>query len=109
MRERYYDLLRVYYNSLSKLMRKLGSDPNDWFTFDDLVEQMKVVGKYGILMAPTLLEVLVSDPKNIVDLDGITKDSKPVIEFATLDASESKLYKERLSDVIKDAIRLGWI
>ncbi|XP_037052185.1 uncharacterized protein LOC119085789 isoform X2 [Bradysia coprophila] len=109
VRERYYDLLQVYHNSLSNLMLKLGSDPDKWFTFDDLIGQMKTVGKFGVIMAPTLLEVLVSDPKNIVDLDDITKDSKTVTEFATLDASESKLYKERLRDVIKDAVRFGWV
>lgn len=90
-------------------MRKLGSDPNKWFTLDDLIDQMKVVGKYGVILAPSLLQIMVSDPKNIIDMDGITKDSKEVTDFATLDESTAGVFKERLSDVIQDAIRFGWI
>lgn len=90
-------------------MRKLGSEADDWLTFDDLIDQVKAVGKYGVMMAPSLLEVMVSDPKNIVNLDDVTKDSKTVTEFATLDESESKLYRQRLSDVIEDAVRFGWV
>lgn len=108
VRARYYDLLKVYHNSLSNLMRKLGSDPDKWFTLDDLIDQLKAVGKFGVLMAPSLLQIMVSDPKNIIDMDGITKDTKGVTEFATLDESSSSLLKERLSDVIKDAIRFEW-
>lgn len=90
-------------------MRKLGSDPNKWFTLDDLIDQMKTVGKYGVMMAPSLLQIMVSDAKNIIDMDGITKDSMEITDFATLDAVTSSVYKERLSDVIKDAVRFGWL
>jgi len=109
VRERYYDLLKVYHKSLSDLMRKLGSDANKWLTLDALIEQLKTVGKYGVIMAPCLLQIMVSDPKNIIDMDGITKDSKSVTEIGTLDELTSKEFKERLSDVIKDGIRFGWI
>lgn len=109
VRERYYDLLKVYHESLSNLMRKLGSDPNKWLTLDDLINQLKAFGKFGVIMAPCLLQIMVSDPKNIIDMDGITKDTSVVTEFATLDDSSSDLFKERLSDVIKDAVKFGWI
>lgn len=109
VRERYYDLLKVYHNSLSNLMRQLGSDPNKWFTLDDLIDQLKTVGKYGVVMASCLLQIMVSDPKNLIDLDSITKDTKDVTEMATLDELTSNEFKERLSDVIKDAVRFGWV
>lgn len=109
IRERYFDLLGVYYDSLSNLMRKLGSDPNEWFTLEDLIDQLKIVGKFGVMIASFSLQIMVSDSKNIIDMDGITKDTKEVTEFATLDEFSSNAYKERLSDVIKDAVRFGWI
>lgn len=93
-------------------MRKLGSDPSKWLTFDDLVEQLKSVGKYGVIMAAMALQVLVSDPKNVIDMDHLTtdtKDTNDAIEFATLDESTAFSFKGRLSDVIKDAVRFGWL
>lgn len=109
VRERFDDLLEVYHKSLSNLMRKLGSDSNKWFTLDDLINQLKTVGKYGVMLAPCLLQIIVSDPKNIMDMDGITKESKDITEFATLDELTANEFKQRLSDVIKDAVRFGWI
>lgn len=108
VRERYHDLLKVYHSSLSSLMQKLGSDASKWFTLDDLICQLKAVGKFGVIMAPLALQVLVSDPKNIIDMDGVTKGSE-LTEIATLDEATSNEFKKRLSDVVKDAIRFGWI
>lgn len=90
-------------------MRKLGSDPDKWFTLEDMIGHLKTVGKYGVIMAPLALQVLVSDPKNIIDMDGAAKDSKKLSDFAILDETTTNEFKERLSDVIQDAIRFGWV
>lgn len=90
-------------------MRQLGSNPDDWFTFDDLLNQMKAVGKYGVLLAPALLQIMVSDPKNITNMDDAAQDINKLRDFATFNEETANLFKERINDVIQDAVRLGWI
>jgi len=109
IRERTDELLAVYHNSLSDFMDRLGSDVNKWFTFNDLIDQLKAVGMYGVLMAPMLLQIMVSDSKNIIDLDSISKEKPEITDIAILDERTTKEFKQRLSDVIQDAIRMGWV
>lgn len=109
VRERYNDLLTEYYDAFSRLTRQLGSDPEKWFSFDDLRNQMREMGKFGVHLAASFIEVLVSDPENIVNLDEITKDSPKLTEFAVFDEKATELFKRRLGDVIDDAKRFGWV
>lgn len=108
LRERYDDLIKVYHDSLSELITKLGSDPNKLFPFDELKRQLKQFGIYGVIMAPILLQVIVSDPKNIIDMNVIDKDTTD-LDFTTFDDTSKNTYRERVSDAIQDAYKFGWI
>lgn len=108
LRARYEELLKVYYDSMSTLITKLGSDPKKLFPFDELKRQMKQFGVYGVIMTPILLQVIVSDSKNIVDMNSIDENTE-VLDIATIDDSSKIKFRERVSDALQDAMRLGWI
>lgn len=93
---------------MSELITKLGSDPKKLFPFDELKSQLKQFGIYGVIMAPVLLQVIVSDPKNIVDMNHINEDTKE-FDFATFDDSSKITYRQRVSDSLQDAIKFEWI
>lgn len=108
LRVRYKDLLKVYHDSMSTLLIKLGSDPTKLFPFDELENQLKRFGIYGVTMAPILLQVIVSDPKNITDMNVIDENTE-VFDIATFDNSSRDTYRRRVSDALQDAITFEWI
>ncbi|XP_037052202.1 uncharacterized protein LOC119085815 [Bradysia coprophila] len=108
LRVRYTDLIEVYHNSISELLTKLGSDPIKLCPIDELNRQLKQFGVYGVIMAPILLQVIVSDSKNIVDMDSVTADTDN-IDMATMDDKSKIVYRDRISDALQDAIKFGWI
>lgn len=105
---RYSNLLHVYYNALATFLTKLGSDPEKLFTFNDLEDQFRQFGKFGLIFSPILVGVMVSDPKDIIDMDSI-KDDTNADGLAKLNGQTKILLKERMSSVIQLAIKSGWI
>lgn len=93
---------------MSTLLTKLGSDPKKLFPFDELKSQLKQFGVYGVIMTPILLQVIVSDPKNIVDMNSIDENTTD-LDLATIDDSSKIIFRERVSDALQDAMKLGWI
>lgn len=83
LRDKHYDeLLRVYYQSLSALLRRLGSDPEKLFKFNDLQEQLRKFSYYGLIMAPLVITI----SNNFDDV----------------------AYKKRVYDVVRDFFKYGY-
>ncbi|KAJ6632705.1 hypothetical protein Bhyg_16078 [Pseudolycoriella hygida] len=106
--QRFDDLLQIYYNSLATFLTKLGSDPQKLFTFDDLEDQFRQFGDYGLIFASILIGVMVSDAEDIIDMD-LVKDDTKANGLATLNDDTKMLLKERISSVIQLAIKAGWV
>lgn len=113
LREQHYEqLLRVYYENLAQTIRLCGSDPERLFPWTNFLEQLRQFGKFGIVMAPLLLQVMVSDPKDIFLVDDMANavgTDKEKSSFAVLTAESTEKYRQRLGDSIDDAKRWGWI
>lgn len=118
MRDQHYDeLLRVYHSNLVAVGRACGV-PADrpLLTFAQLEQQLREFGKYGVLMAPILLQVIVSEGSQIIDMDAAAiemsrpdYDASKEVKLVVFDEQTLAKYRERLGDVIDDAQRLGWI
>lgn len=115
IRDQYFkDILSIYYSSLSTTIRKLGSDPDQLFTFNDLEEQLKKFGKYSVLVAPTLLQVITADPTDIPDLDQLSEDMAKNKDNddhpkSFISSKTRQLYKTRVCDVVRDAEAHGYL
>lgn len=116
LRERHLDdLLHVYHRNLSDLCRRCGSDADQLLPYVELQNQLRQFARYGVVMAPLLMQSIVSDASSIVDMDALAAElSKSVIdsstiEFMRFDAVSLAKYRQRLSDAIEDAQRYGWI
>lgn len=117
IRDQYFkDILNIYYSTLSTTIRKLGSDPDQLFPFDVLERQLKKFGKYGVLIAPTLLQVITADPTDIPDMDQLSediennkgnKDSDHPKSF--ISSKTQELYNTRVRDVVRDAEAYGYL
>lgn len=93
---------------MSTFLTKLGSDPQKLFTFNDLEDQFRRFGKYGLIFAPILIGVMVSESKDIIDMDSIKSDSE-ADGLVTLNERSKILLKNRMSSVIQMAIKWGWV
>lgn len=69
-RDLHYDkLLNTYYLSLSQTIRKLGSDPNKLYTFENLQAQLRKYSDYALLLAPMIITIRLAKAKDVANLD----------------------------------------
>ncbi|XP_031621427.1 uncharacterized protein LOC116339595 [Contarinia nasturtii] len=113
LRDKEYDnLLQLYYESLSKTVKLLGSSP-ELFTYENLQSELKRCGSFALLLAPLSIQVQQADTNEVANLnemcdkmangnnsDGLVND---------LNEEAQLIYEQRLNDVFEDVIRLGYI
>lgn len=113
LRQRHYEeLLDIYYQSLEVTVRKLGSDPERLFPLEEFRKQLKTLSRYGVIMAPVLLQIITANPIDIPDLDAASKDlsEKGAEEMGLFITDRNvSVYEERIRGVIRDAVKLQYI
>lgn len=106
--EHYDDLLRVYYDSLSELLRRVGSDAEKLFKFSDLQDQLRKFGRYGLIMSPMVIMISMAKPENIPDMDKVADDQQNADNFDGMKKTDDLGYKKRMADVIRDFFTYGF-
>ncbi|XP_070494988.1 uncharacterized protein [Chironomus tepperi] len=77
------ELLKIYYNSLEEMLHNLDCNANELYPFDVLQNQMKLFGKFGVIMASFILPALITKDEEIVDLDFVMdQNSQEMNEMA---------------------------
>lgn len=94
------------------MVKLLGSDPDNLFTFDDLKSEMKRCGNFALVMAPISLQISQADATETTNMDemfdqmdkGETKQ-----EFISgLSVEGQQEYNRRINDVLEDIFELGY-
>lgn len=110
----YENMIKLYYESLSKMVKLLGSNPDELFTFENLKEELKKCGNYALIMAPMLVEISQADSSEITKLDEVLdeltegKDKGSLNLITSLSEKGQLEYERRLGDVFTDIVRLGY-
>lgn len=109
----YEDLLKTYYTSLSDTIRKLGSDPDKLYTYENLQSQLSKFAEYALLMAPMMIWLTIAARSgNIGSIDEYTKVLE-VDDTATLiapfDEQTELKYSTWINDLVTDMINYGYI
>lgn len=108
----YHNLIRLYYESLSKTINLLGSTSDELFTFDDLINELKQFGVYALLISPLLMGVLLADPSEVSNLDEmfdkVASGEGRINLVSDLSAERQLEYDRRMNDVFEDVINLGY-
>lgn len=108
----YTNLIKMYYDSLSKTVKLLGSDPDQLFTFEDLSNELKTFGVYALLMSPMLLQVSLAHSNEISNMDEMfdrVAEGESKINLVTGLSSEGQSeYERRLNEVFEDVIELEY-
>lgn len=109
--ENYNKLLKVYYQNLSDHIKRLGGNPDNLFTFQNLLQQLKKFGKFGVLFSTLLLQIILRESSELPDMDQMAQSLKDDVN-TKFDFSSDKsyqVYKTRISDVLRDAFDYGYL
>lgn len=113
LRDREYDnILKCYYDSLSKTVKLLGSNPDELFTFENLKDDLKRCGNYALIMAPCLLQISLAESSEISNLDEMfdkAADGEATLDIITgLSENGQQEFDRRIGEVFEDVVRLGY-
>lgn len=105
-------MIRIYYGSLKELLEKLGGDATRQFPYTALLRQLKMCGKFGILMAIFLVPMMCTENQDLPDMDEVAQKFKDMenieMPFDVTAKSEAQ-YKKRMGAVVRDLIRYGYL
>lgn len=112
-RDQYYTkLLRTYYSSLSQIVRRLGSDPEQLFTFADLQEEMRKCGEFVLLIGPMVARFTTANIENVRDVDeyadALTND-EDVDLFIKFDDETTAVYSKQVNEIVADLDAYGYL
>ncbi|XP_035897700.1 uncharacterized protein LOC118505675 [Anopheles stephensi] len=112
-RRRHYDeMMNVYYHSLATLLEKLGHSPQEVFPRTALMRQLRRYGRFGILMAIFLVPMLCTRNEDLLDMDEAAERYRDTNEMdlngMTMNANK-QAYRTRMSAVIRDMVRYGYL
>lgn len=92
-------------------MRRLGSDADRIFTYDDFQGQLKKYGKYAFVLAPVEVQYFLSDPNTLPDFDEASeKMSKEDVDMLSAKFNEEtqRVYAQNVNDLLEDLVDLGY-
>lgn len=112
--EHFDEFINIYHSSLQSTLNKLGSDASKLFTIDNLHDQLQQFAKYVMFLAPIMIGIMTSDMRNTPSIDEmvhrmetLSKDPDADVHLDDL-FEENDAYKHRMSNVIRDMVRLGY-
>lgn len=109
LREKEFDnLIKSYYESFSKTVKLLGSDPEKLFSFNDLQAELKRCGNYALIMAPQVVQYALADESSL-NLDKVFDNVDGKQDLITgLKETAQKKYEERVNGIVEDIVRFGF-
>lgn len=102
-------LLRDYHTACSELIGACGSDAEKLYSFEDVLQQIRLFGGHALTVAPMMIGVMVSESKDITDMDEYAdamETGGEVEYFLKFNDKSTGDFVDRLGGVIDDAIRL---
>lgn len=110
--EHYEKLLKTYYSSLSDTIKKLGSDPNKLYTYENLEAQLRKFGEFALFCGPMLIQVKVANAEHVGNLDDyaelVEKGEEPdLIKFD--DEKTLMEYSKWINELITDLVDYGYV
>ncbi|CAH1717920.1 unnamed protein product [Chironomus riparius] len=123
LRDKHYqEFINFYYDSLSRFIVRLGSDPEKLFPRHAFDDHLKKFGKFGLIMGVLVLPVFTSDVDEVPDMDEFVSNLNEVESTNEEDNNEAvskgvcyvttktyPIYAERLLGVCEDLYNFGYL
>lgn len=104
--------MKLYYDTLAKTIRSLGSDPDKLFTFANLKDELKRFGNYLLVMSPLWISTTQAEPSDLIDMDDMFDqtgegENKPdLISGFSKEGQEE--FARRINGLLEDIVELGY-
>lgn len=113
LRDKEFDnLLTLYYETLSKTVRMLGSDPDELFTLANLRDELKRFGNYTLIMGPLWILETQQQPGShdlfTDDMFDKTDNGKNELTLFSDLRENGQEFARRINDLLEDVVRLGY-
>ena len=111
MRKNHYTrLLKLYHSTLSATLRKLGTDPDKYFTWEDLQNQMKACGMFAVVLCPISIQLRLATPEDCTNLDEISRGDLKDFDLITGFTGERQvIYNKTINDLLRDLTELEYV
>lgn len=112
-RDQHYEkLLQTYYSSLSDTIRKLGSDPDKLYTYENFENQLRKFGRCALLCAPLIIGITVAGPNDVSNLDEYAEllNTDENIDVLKPFEGDTKIkYSRLINDLVTDLVNYGYL
>lgn len=107
----YDNLVKHYYDVLSESIRKLGSEPAELITFDDLLLLLKKFARYGTFMTLGSFVLVLPDDDIIPSSEQFSKDAEDIEEtvFKPFIETTREITHKRINDLFTDLVAWGYL
>lgn len=111
MREQHYEeLIGIYHQSASDLLTALGSNADKVFPLSGLQAELKESARFGVGMGMESLPLSMQEDDEISDLNALESEvAVPLTDIWKIDLIQSQSKRQRLSDIFKHAIDMGYL
>ncbi|KAL3277109.1 hypothetical protein HHI36_012467 [Cryptolaemus montrouzieri] len=92
-------LLETYYESLSKSLRILGSNPDEIFTFEQLKQHWKKYSAFGLRLSSKLLKMELMNDGDVPDLEKMVEENVPFEDWFNIKSEALEEYNRRILNV----------
>lgn len=101
--------LKIYYNSLSKVLENCCYCSNDLFPFEVLQEQWKTYSKFGLGMAFLVVNVMLMDNNELPDVTTKEQTGEDFIKSFQANSGKDAQYIARMKDIILHFYENEWL
>ncbi|RZC37693.1 uncharacterized protein BDFB_013993 [Asbolus verrucosus] len=102
--KKFDDILKVYYESFSNFLWKMGGNPEKMFSYPQLMADWKIFAKFGIMMAFLVVKIAVSDQDEVADIAETIEKGHDVTDTFVYDIKDKLLLKNRLLCIVEHIV-----
>lgn len=110
--QHYHKLLHAYYASLSENIRKLGSDPNKLYTYENFQDQLRKFGDFVLFGGPGIIQQKLAKEEDVADMDEyaklIEKGEKAHL-IKPFDGQTQLEYSTLINGLVTDLVNYGYV
>lgn len=107
--EKFDILLQFYYNELFNTITLLGSDPNNIYSWDMFMNEVKEQFVFGMIFAMEIIPMALLDESEAFDLDLIKDDNEiDIADVWTLSYIKTKDGRLKLANIVVHAVEKGF-
>lgn len=105
-------MMKTYYSSLSENIRKLGSDPNKLYTYENFQNELRKTREYVMLRGLMMVQIKLASVEEVTNIDEYSEliDRGVDVDLINLTDEQSlSEYSRLVNEITTDLFDYGYI